>query len=255
MILALVAVSRRGRTSLAAARRRGWLAPRRRLRGAPMRNWSGHVEFQASDFAQPDSVAELQDLVARSPRIRALGTGHSFNDLADTDGVHVSVAALPGVVDIDADRRVARVPAGMRYGEAARLLDEPAGLCTTWPRSATSPSPAPSRRAPTDRATATRPSARPSAASSSSPPAATWSVLSEADEPDGPPRGRRLAGGAGNRHHGRPRDRARLRGPPVRVRRRQPRRPARVASTRPSPAPTASASSPAGLPTSSGRSG
>jgi xylitol oxidase len=35
----------------------------------------------------------------------------------------VSVAALPGTVDIDTDRRVARVPAGMRYGEAAMALD------------------------------------------------------------------------------------------------------------------------------------
>ena len=88
-----------------------------------MRNWSGHVEFAAAEHVTPSSVAEIQALVARSVRIRALGTAHSFNDIADTSGVHVSVAGLPATVEVDADRRVARVSAGMRYGEVAGILD------------------------------------------------------------------------------------------------------------------------------------
>ena len=88
-----------------------------------MRNWSGHVEFGSSEVAHPTSVPELQQLVQRSPRIHALGTAHSFNDLADTSGIHVSVADLPGTVEVDAERRIARVPGGLRYGEAASALD------------------------------------------------------------------------------------------------------------------------------------
>ena len=88
-----------------------------------MRNWSGHVEFAAESFVEPASVDELQSIVLASPRIRALGTAHSFNDLADTPGTHVSVAGLPQELEIDADQQVARVPAGMRYGRAAQLLD------------------------------------------------------------------------------------------------------------------------------------
>ena len=88
-----------------------------------MRNWSGHVEFNAADVVAPTSVAEVQRVVAASPRIRALGTGHSFNDLADTTGIHVTVAGLPAVVDVDTGARQARVSAGLRYGEMARLLD------------------------------------------------------------------------------------------------------------------------------------
>jgi alditol oxidase len=89
-----------------------------------MRNWSGHVEFGASEVVTPRSVDELQQLVAGSPRVHALGTAHSFNDLADTAGIHVSLAGLPADVGIDADRRIARVPAGIRYGELAARLDE-----------------------------------------------------------------------------------------------------------------------------------
>lgn len=86
------------------------------------RNWSGHVEFQAARYEQPGSLAELQALVAGEPHVHAVGTTHSFNDIADTTGVHVSVAALPGEVTIDSARGLARVPAGMRYGELAREL-------------------------------------------------------------------------------------------------------------------------------------
>ncbi|MCX6433248.1 MAG: FAD-binding protein, partial [Actinobacteria bacterium] len=89
-----------------------------------MRNWSEHVEFSAASFSEPGTLGDLQSLVASSDRIRALGTAHSFNDLADTTGIHVSVAGLSREIEIDAGHNIARVSAGLRYGEAARLLDE-----------------------------------------------------------------------------------------------------------------------------------
>ena len=87
-----------------------------------MRNWCGLVEFHASEVQEPASLSELQATVAGATRIRALGTGHSFNDLADTDGVHVSVAKLPTDLEVDSDLGIARVGAGIRTGELARLL-------------------------------------------------------------------------------------------------------------------------------------
>jgi xylitol oxidase len=62
-------------------------------------------------------VAELQSVVAGAQRLRAVGTAHSFNRIADTAADQVSVAGLPPVLDIDADRRCVRVSAGTRYGE------------------------------------------------------------------------------------------------------------------------------------------
>src|SRR5690349_15728606 len=86
-------------------------------------NWAGNLTYGASALLEPASVDELGELVASAPRVRALGTRHSFNRIADTDGVHVSAAALPRRVEVDAAARTVTVSAGLRYGELVEELD------------------------------------------------------------------------------------------------------------------------------------
>jgi xylitol oxidase len=85
-------------------------------------NWARNVVFSTGDVERPSSVAGLQRVVSRSERVRALGSGHSFNRIADTTGVLVSTAGLPPEVEIDKERSVVRVPAGVRYGDLAIRL-------------------------------------------------------------------------------------------------------------------------------------
>jgi alditol oxidase len=88
------------------------------------KNWAGNVTFRAADLSRPATVGQLQALVAKTDRIRALGTGHSFSDIADTLGTQVSVAGLPPEVEIDSAASVARVAAGLTYADLAVRLDE-----------------------------------------------------------------------------------------------------------------------------------
>ncbi len=83
-------------------------------------NWAGNVSF-ASALEAPRSVAELQELVAASEKLRVLGTGHSFNRIADSTGTLVSVAELPKVIEVG-DSGVT-VSAGLRYGEITAALE------------------------------------------------------------------------------------------------------------------------------------
>jgi alditol oxidase len=87
-------------------------------------NWAGNVSYQCSDFRSPSSVRELQALVARSRRLRAVGTRHSFSELADTTGTLVSTAGLPPGIEVDSAAPAAKVAAGVRYAELARYLDD-----------------------------------------------------------------------------------------------------------------------------------
>ena len=82
-------------------------------------NWAGNISFE-SPLERPKSVPELQELVAGSEKVRVLGTGHSFNTIADSTGTLVTVADLPQVIDVG-DSGVT-VSAGLRYGEITAAL-------------------------------------------------------------------------------------------------------------------------------------
>ncbi|MEV4483375.1 FAD-binding protein [Micromonospora coxensis] len=88
----------------------------------PRRNWAGNVAYAARAFHRPATVDELRRLVAGSDRIRAVGTGHSFNRLGDTTGDLVSLAGLPPTVEIDRERGTVTVAAAVRYGDLATRL-------------------------------------------------------------------------------------------------------------------------------------
>jgi len=71
------------------------------------RNWAGNVEL-ADEIARPESLAELQELVATSRRIRAVGSRHSFSEVARVadGGVLVSLERLAEPVTVTADGMV-----------------------------------------------------------------------------------------------------------------------------------------------------
>jgi alditol oxidase len=86
-------------------------------------NWARNYTYQAREVVSPGSLNELQELVGRSPALRALGSRHSFNDLADTKGTLVSLASMPSKVAVDPARGVATVSAGASYGAVAAELE------------------------------------------------------------------------------------------------------------------------------------
>ena len=87
-------------------------------------NWAGNIVFTAERVHRPASVGELQELVAAAERVRVLGSGHSFNRIADTPGDLVSLSAMPRLVEISEDRRTVRVDGGIRYGDLVGQLHE-----------------------------------------------------------------------------------------------------------------------------------
>lgn len=86
-------------------------------------NWAGNLTYRASSLARPTSVTEVQELVRTTPRLTALGSTHSFNAIADTDAVQVSLVDMPQVLEIDTARRVVRVAAGMTHAQVAAGLE------------------------------------------------------------------------------------------------------------------------------------
>ena len=90
---------------------------------SPRTNWAGNITFAAPDFYRPASLDELRAVVARARQVRVLGTGHSFNDIADSPGAQVSLAGLPPEIEVDSAAGLVRVAAGLSYGDLASRLD------------------------------------------------------------------------------------------------------------------------------------
>ncbi|MGW4173274.1 D-arabinono-1,4-lactone oxidase [Streptomyces chartreusis] len=87
-------------------------------------NWAGNITYTAKELHRPYSVGTIGSLVAGSARVRVLGSGHSFNEIADPgpEGVLLSIADLPPVIDVDRAARTVRVSGGVRYAELARTV-------------------------------------------------------------------------------------------------------------------------------------
>ncbi|PWI09868.1 FAD-binding protein [Streptomyces sp. NWU339] len=87
-------------------------------------NWAGNITYAAEELHRPHTLDALRTLVAGSSRVRVLGSGHSFNEIAEAgaDGVLLSLDALPPQIDVDTAAKAVRVGGGVRYAELARQV-------------------------------------------------------------------------------------------------------------------------------------
>jgi hypothetical protein len=61
------------------------------------RNWAGTYAYRAKALHRPSTLEALHEIVARAPKLRALGSRHSFSGIGDSDEL-VSVDGLPPVI-------------------------------------------------------------------------------------------------------------------------------------------------------------
>lgn len=87
-----------------------------------LRNWAGNYSYSAANLHFPKTVPDVQALVRSCRKVKALGSRHSFNDIADSPEDLISLEYFDRLVEIDYERRVVTVDAGIRYGELCRQL-------------------------------------------------------------------------------------------------------------------------------------
>ncbi len=85
-------------------------------------NWADNYTYRAERIHRPTSIDEVRRVVAGCAKVRALGTRHSFNGIADSRGDLVDLGDLPAEFAIDRERRTVTVGAGTRYGPLAQYL-------------------------------------------------------------------------------------------------------------------------------------
>lgn len=88
----------------------------------PRTNWSGNLTYSAPNLLEPRTVEEVRSAVRSHRHLRALGSRHSFNAIADSPENQISLHALNSI-DLDAAARTVTVGAGVRYGDLAPVID------------------------------------------------------------------------------------------------------------------------------------
>ncbi|WP_026693073.1 FAD-binding protein [Peribacillus kribbensis] len=88
------------------------------------RNWAGNFQYSTTNWYEPESVKELQQLVARVKKLRVIGTRHSFNSIADSNENMISLQKLGKVLSIDPEKETVTVEAGIKYGDLCQVLQQ-----------------------------------------------------------------------------------------------------------------------------------
>ena len=113
------------------SRRSNKSAPLPKRRSASWRNWSGEVNERSQMAAGPTSETAIKALVigaggSRLP-VKVVGAGHSFNDIATTEGLRMHLDDYRGLVAVNKETGVATFRGGTRLHEIPELL-APYGL-------------------------------------------------------------------------------------------------------------------------------
>jgi len=86
-------------------------------RASAWANWARDQSCTPAAVAHPATLAQLSEVIvragARGQRIRAVGAGHSFSDIALSDGLHLSLDRMDAVLDLDRSTRLVRVQGGI----------------------------------------------------------------------------------------------------------------------------------------------
>jgi L-gulono-1,4-lactone dehydrogenase len=96
--------------------------------GAEWHNWAGDQRCSPAAVERPGSIQEiaaaLERAAARDHCVRVVGSGHSFSDIALTDGRLLQLDRMARVLDVDRASGLVRVQAGISIAELNLRLAE-----------------------------------------------------------------------------------------------------------------------------------
>jgi FAD-linked oxidoreductase len=97
-------------------------------RAVDWRNWARDQSCRPAAVELPGSIEEISEAITRAAvhdrRVRVAGAGHSFSDVALTDGSQLRLDRLTGVLDVDRSSGLVRVQGGITIRELNARLAE-----------------------------------------------------------------------------------------------------------------------------------
>jgi xylitol oxidase len=91
---------------------------------ARLTNWSGNLTYSTGSVSYPRSTDDVVKLVKQHDRLKALGTRHCFNTIADSRDHLMSLKEMNRVIALDTQARTVTMEGGINYGQLCPQLQE-----------------------------------------------------------------------------------------------------------------------------------
>ncbi|HEX7730704.1 MAG TPA: FAD-binding protein, partial [Terracidiphilus sp.] len=88
----------------------------------PLHNWAGNITYSTTSVEMPATMDEVCEAVKTATKLRAVGSRHSFNTIADSTVELFSVKQIKDIA-IDTKAETVTVGGGVSYGQLALVLD------------------------------------------------------------------------------------------------------------------------------------
>ncbi len=87
-------------------------------------NWAKNVQCTPVSFAEPETEAEIIELVKNHKKIRVAGTGHSWSAVCETEELLMNLEKYNKVISLDKEAKTITVQAGIKLEMLNAILDK-----------------------------------------------------------------------------------------------------------------------------------
>src|SRR5258706_10178754 len=73
--------------------------------GDKLKNWAGNIDYSTENLYSASSIEQVRSFVTQHPKLKALGTRHCFNKIADSSDYFLSLKSMDDVISLDPQAR------------------------------------------------------------------------------------------------------------------------------------------------------
>ena len=86
-------------------------------------NWAQNESCTAAHFFQPESVNEIQSIIAKADKVRIVGSGHSWSSICLSNHTLINLDRFNQVLELDTVKMKVRVQPGIKLWQLNEYLD------------------------------------------------------------------------------------------------------------------------------------
>lgn len=89
-----------------------------------LKNWAGNLTYGIDKVKEVTDASEVNELIRQFDKVKALGTRHCFNTIADSKDQFISLVEMNPDIIINEEKSTVTVNSGIKYGQLSPYLHE-----------------------------------------------------------------------------------------------------------------------------------